>query len=117
MPAPTTVAEYLAGVPEADRVALEHLRQLIRETAPQAEEAVSYGIPLYRYRGHLVGFGAFKKHLSLFVTRSEVIERFAEELGSFQCSGTTIHFTAEHPLPDGLVRSIVEVRLAENEAA
>ena len=117
MPAPTGVDEYLAGVPEADRIALAHLRELIRETAPQAEEAVSYGIPLYKYRGHLVGFGAFKKHLSLFVTRSEVFERFAGELEPFRCRGTTIHFTAADPLPDELVKAIVEVRIAENEAA
>lgn len=110
------VDSYLAGVPDADRAALERVRSVIRSAAPDAEEVISYGIPLYKLNGHLIGFAAFKNHLSLFVTNSGVLKQFAAELEPFGCKGTTIHFSAENPLPDELVAAIVEVRIAENAA-
>jgi uncharacterized protein YdhG (YjbR/CyaY superfamily) len=96
---------------------LERVRAAIRSAAPEAEERISYGIPLYRQHGDLVGFGAFKRHLSLFVTSSDVGERFAKELEPYDVSHTTIHFTVDSPLPDDLVEKIVRARIAENEAA
>ena len=38
----------------------------IRETAPQAEETISYGIPALKQRGILVYFAAFKNHIGLY---------------------------------------------------
>jgi len=110
------VDEYLADVPDGDRKALERIRRTIRSAAPEADEVISYGIPLYKLNGHLIGFAAFKKHLSLFVTNSAVLKRFAAELEPFECKGTTIHFSAERPIPEELVTAIVEVRIAENAA-
>ena len=108
------VDTYLSDVPDADRAALTRLRSVIRSAAPEAEEVISYGIPLYKLNGHLIGFAAFKNHLSLFVTNSAVLEQFAAELEPFDCKGTTIHFSAENPIPEELVAAIVEARIAEN---
>ncbi|MDP4000408.1 MAG: DUF1801 domain-containing protein [bacterium] len=91
------------------------LRKTIRAAAPMAEEKISYNIPLYTYRGHLVGFAAFKRHCSLFVTNSSVPKRFAKELAPFTINHTTIQFTPDNPLPAALVRKIVKVRVGENE--
>jgi uncharacterized protein YdhG (YjbR/CyaY superfamily) len=110
-----TVDDYLAALPAKQRGVLEELRQLIRSAAPEAEEVISYGIPLYNYHGDLVGFGAFKRHLSLFATSSTVRERFAKELEPYEVKHTTIHFSPEKPLPSALVRKIVKLRIAENE--
>lgn len=112
----TSVDEYLAGLPRGTRTALERLRQTIQAAAPMAEEVISYRIPLYKYRGHLVGFAAFKNHCSLFVTNSEVLRRYRKELAPFTIKNTAIHFTADRPLPDELVRRIVRTRVAENSA-
>ena len=111
-----TVDDYLAGLPPRERAVLENVRRAIKEAAPQAEERISYRIPLYRHHGDVVGFAAFKKHLSLFVTSSGVGERFADELEGFDVKHTTIHFTVDKPLPDELIRKIVRHRLEENEA-
>jgi uncharacterized protein YdhG (YjbR/CyaY superfamily) len=114
--APKTVDEYLAAVPEKERAVLQELRETIRSAAPQAEEVISYRIPLYRHHGHLVGFAAFKNHLSLFVTNSAVRDRFARELEPYKVEGTTIRFSVDNPLPAALVKKIVKSRIAENEA-
>lgn len=116
MPATTeTVDDYLAALPPKEREVLGELRETIRSAAPEATEAISYGIPLYTQNGHLVGFGAFKHHCSLFVTNSEVRERFAKELEPYTINHTTIRFPVDDPLPASLVERIVRWRIAENE--
>jgi uncharacterized protein YdhG (YjbR/CyaY superfamily) len=111
-----TVDEYLEALPPKERAALEKLRAAIRSAAPEAEEKISYRIPLYTHHGHLVGFAGFKNHCSLFVTNSDVPKRFAKELEPFRINHTTIQFTVEKPLPVALVKRIVKARIAENEA-
>ena len=71
---------------------------------------------MYKQHGDVVGFAAFKNHLSLFVTSSAVGEQFAEELEPFDVRHTTIRFSVDNPLPAALVKRIVKSRLAENEA-
>lgn len=111
-----TVVDYLAFLPEDDRNVLQGIREAIRDAAPAAEETISYGIPLYKLHGqHLIGFGASKRHLSLYVIDSTVFERFERELAGFDYAGTktTVRFTADKPLPNSLVARIVESRMRE----
>jgi uncharacterized protein YdhG (YjbR/CyaY superfamily) len=115
-PSVKTVDDYLAALPAEERALLVELRQAIKSAAPQAEEVISYNIPLYKHHGHLVGFAAFKDHCSLFVTDSEVPKQFAKELEPYEVKHTTIHFSVENPLPAALVKKIVKSRIAENEA-
>ena len=110
-----TVEEYLQLVPKEMRMLLKELRQAIRSAAPQAEEVISYQVPTYKYKGPLVHFAAFKKHCSLIVVDKNILETFSTELQSYKTSGTTIHFTPDHPLPVNLVRKIVKIRIDENE--
>lgn len=110
-----TVDDYLDGLSPDERAVLESVRQTIKKAAPDAEETISYRIPLYRQRGDVVGFAAFKDHLSLFVTDSSVGDRFAAELEGYEVSHTTIHFTVENPLPDELIENIVRYRVERNE--
>jgi uncharacterized protein YdhG (YjbR/CyaY superfamily) len=112
-----TVDDYLAALPPKERAVLQKVREAIRSAAPQAEEVISYRIPLYKHHGHLVGFAAFKNHCSLFVVNSAVRDQFAKELEPYKAEGTTIRFTVENPLPAALVKRIVRSRVAENEAA
>lgn len=114
---PQTVDDYIASAAPEHQAVLRALRAVIKKAAPpETEEKISYGIPLYYYHGHLIGFGSFKKHCSLFVTGSEAREVFAKELKPFEINHTTIHFTPENPLPNDLVAKIVEFRAAENQS-
>lgn len=111
---PKTVDEYLAALPEEIRSVLTQLRKTIISTAPKAEEAISYGMPGYKYYGALVYFAAFKKHCSFFPGSSQVIKMY-EELKSFKTAKGTIQFTIDKPLPATLVKKIVKGRMKENE--
>lgn len=108
------IDEYLASLPARDRDALENLREIIRTAAPEAEEGISYRIPVFSWNGPLVFFAAFKNHLGFYVVSRQILEQFKTELNTYKVSGTTIHFSAAHPLPESLVTSIVQARIEEN---
>lgn len=64
---PTTIDEYLAGVPADERAALQKLRETIRSIIPDAEECISYSIPAFRLDGRIVGgFSATAKGCSYY---------------------------------------------------
>jgi uncharacterized protein YdhG (YjbR/CyaY superfamily) len=95
---PKSVDEYLARVPEPARGSLNKVRAAIRSVVPsEATEAISYGIPMFKYQGLLVGFAAFSKHCSLFPTSMAVMKTFKKELKAFQTSKGTIRFPLDKP--------------------
>jgi uncharacterized protein YdhG (YjbR/CyaY superfamily) len=111
-----SVDEYLGGVPEPARGTLKHIRAVIRSVVPaETTEAISYGIPMFKYNGMLVGYAAFKNHCSLFPTGSGVLDQFEKELKGYRTSKGTIQFPSDKPLPDALVKKIVRARVAENK--
>lgn len=112
----TTVDDYLAALPEDQRAALERLRTQIRKAAPKAIEKMSYGMPTFAHEGNLVHMAAFRDHCSFFPGRSGVAEEFRAKLEGFVTAKGTIRFTPDKPLPAALVKSIVKLRVAENEA-
>lgn len=113
-PVANSVEEWLERLAPEQRAALEKLRDQIRSVAKGAEEKISYGQPTYLLHGHLVGFGAFKKHLSFFPMNSTVIAGNAEALEGFATSKGTIQFTPEKPIPAAVVKKIVKARIAQN---
>ena len=113
--APKNVDEYLAGVPEPARSTLNRIRAAIRSAVPpEATEAISYRIPMFKYKGLLLGFAAFSNHCSLFIGPS-VMEAFKNELKAFHTSKGAIRFPLDKPLSGALVKKLVKARIAENE--
>ena len=115
---PTTatgrIDETLAALPAEQRAALQALRATIAAAAPEAEEAISYGLPAFRYHGRpLVSYSAFKAHCSFFPMSSALIEAHRHELAGFATAKGTLRFTPEHPLPNDLVERMVRERMAQ----
>ena len=109
-----SIDEYLAGVPEDKRAALEKLRKAILAVVPSAEECFSYGIPGYSVDGNsVVGFAAAAKHCSYFPMSGSVIATLKADLKNYDTSKGAIRFPADKPLPAALVRKLLKARLAE----
>jgi uncharacterized protein YdhG (YjbR/CyaY superfamily) len=113
---PKNVDEYLAGLPEPARTTLNKIRAMIRSSAPpEATEAISYGIPTFKYKGSLVGFAAFSGHCSFFPMNGSVVEEFKNQLKHFQTSKGTIRFPVDKPLSAALVKKLVKARIVQNK--
>jgi len=108
-----TIDEYIAIFPKNIQDILKKLRHVIGETAPEAEETISYQIPTFKLNGNLVHFAAFKKHIGFYPTSSG-IDTFRKELAPFEISKGTIKFPIDKPIPFDLVRNIVVYRVKEN---
>ncbi len=109
-----SVAAYLRAVPPAPRAALQKLRKIVKAAAPGATEGISYGIPMFKHHGMLVGYAAFKNHCSLFMSTA-ITTALKQELAPYDTSKGTIRFTPDKPLPTTLVRKLVKARIAQNE--
>jgi uncharacterized protein YdhG (YjbR/CyaY superfamily) len=114
----STIEDALAAHPEPERAALQHVIDIGRAIAPDAEDGVSYGVPALRVAGKpLVGVGVGASHLAVYPFSPAAIDAVRDELAGFAASKGTIRFTAERPLPDPVLRRLVEARLAEITAA
>jgi uncharacterized protein YdhG (YjbR/CyaY superfamily) len=109
-----TIDEYIAQFPKNVRGVLEELRRVIRESVPQAEEAINYGIPTFKLNGNLVHFAIFKIHVG-FYPMSSAIRAFEKELTAFKYSKGTVQFPLDKPIPFDLVKKMVKFRVRENE--
>jgi len=108
-----TMDEYIATFPENVQEILEKMRQTIREAAPEAKEAISYQMPTFKLNGNLVHFAAYKNHVGFYPTPSG-IDVFKKELAPYETSKGTVKFPIDKPIPNDLVRKIVEFRVKEN---
>lgn len=110
------VDDYLARVPEPARTTLSRIRAIIRSVVPaEASEDITYRMPVFRYRGLLIGYAAFPRHCGLYPMSPAVIEAHKDELAAFPTSKGAIRFPVDQPLPASLVRKLVKARIAENE--
>ncbi len=109
---PATVDEYIAQFPDNVQQILIRIRAVIKETAPEAEEKISYGMPGYTLNGGLIWFGGYKKHIGIYPRTAGVMP--LKEVTT--CKGTkgSVHFPLDAPMPYDLIRKIVEIRVTEN---
>ena len=110
------VGEYLStlGGADPDRAALHRVYTIAAETVPEAVEGTSYAMAALLYRGKgLVATVKGKKFLSLYPYSGNVIARLGDALTDFETTSGSIHYSAEHPIPDDLLRRIIEARRAE----
>jgi uncharacterized protein YdhG (YjbR/CyaY superfamily) len=109
----SVIDKYLESVTVSQRAALERIRKITREIAPTAEEAMTYGVPGFKYKGKFfLGFSVNKNHLSLYPA-SGAIEALKEELGSYDLSKGTIRFSEVNPIPEPILKQIIKYRLRE----
>ncbi len=106
-----TVDEYIAEFPEETRRALEEVRAVIREAAPDAVETMSYAIPTFDLKGrHLVHFAGYARHVG-FYPGADGIAAFAGELTRFKSAKGSVQFPLDEPLPLDLVRRVTAYRV------
>jgi len=111
-----SIDEYIAGFPPRTQKVLEEVRALIKASAPDATETISYAIPTFDLNGrHLVHFAGYAKHIGFYPIPSGMVA-FQEELAAYKQGKGSAQFPLSQPMPTDLIRRIVEFRVAENMA-
>lgn len=86
-----SVDEYIAQAPKEIQEKLRELRATIKTAAPDAQERISYGMPYYDYKGRLVYFRQWKKHIGLYIP-TPIVEEHKSELEGHETTDATIRF-------------------------
>jgi uncharacterized protein YdhG (YjbR/CyaY superfamily) len=109
----TSVDEYIEGFPKEIQTILAEIRAVIKKAAPQAEESISYQMPVYKQNGPLVYFAAFKNHIGFYATPN-ANQTFAKELSKYKQGKGSVQFPLDEPMPLELIEKIVRFRVKEN---
>lgn len=113
--APKDIDDYIAGFPEEVQKILKKVRTTIRQTAPEAEETISYQIPTFKLNGtYLIYFAGFKNHISLYPAPRGA-EEFKKELSAYEGGKGTVQFPLDQPIPYDLIKRIVKFKVKENQ--
>lgn len=110
-----SIDAYIAQFPCDVQAILNTLRKVIKQSAPDAQEKISWQMPTFVLHGNLVHFAAFKKHIGLYPAPS-AIEAFSTQLTAYKSAKGSVQFPMDLPLPYELISEIVKFRVAENMA-
>jgi len=111
---PTCIDEYISAFPAEVQKKLWQLLEVIKKSAPGAEEVISYGMPMLRLQGRLLYFAAFKNHIGFYPMASG-IATFKSKLKNYKWAKGSVQFPLDKPIPASLVSQIVKFRVRENE--
>ena len=109
------VDKYISQYPPPMQKLLEELRGWIQKLAPESEEVISYGIPIYKYKGMLVGFGGAKNHCSFFLCSGSFLSEHLEDIKGYKHTKSAVHFTSATPLTFALVKKFTLERMKQNK--
>lgn len=112
--AEASIDSYLASIEEPKRSTLAALRRSILDVVPEAEQCISYGMPAFKVQGKAVaGFAALKNHLSYLPHSGSVLDELEDDLAGYPRTKGSLHFAVDEPLPDTVVRKLVETRMRQ----
>jgi uncharacterized protein YdhG (YjbR/CyaY superfamily) len=100
----STIDEYLQELPPDRREALREMRALIHRVAPNAVEAMKYGLPSF---GELCALASQKNYMSLYVCEGDIVKSHLSRLGKVSCGKGCIRFKRITDLDLGVVETIL----------
>lgn len=104
------VQEYIDQFEGEQKTRLEKMRQLVLAEAPEAKEAIMYGLVGYKMNEKpLVYFGGFTNHTGFYATPNGH-EAFSEEFSKYKQGKGSVQFPLDQPLPVDLIRRVVAYR-------
>jgi uncharacterized protein YdhG (YjbR/CyaY superfamily) len=113
-PKVATVDEYIDLFPKNTQTKLKEVRKLIKKTAPEAEELISYAIAAYKLRKKaLIYFAGYEKHIGLYPLPHNIDPEFAEEIKPYVAGKGTLRFPLDRPLPLALIEKVVKHKMTE----
>lgn len=101
---------YIAQFDSDVRSRLEQMRTIVKQIAPDADEAIMYGLIGYKLdKKPLVYFGGFKSHVGFYATPNGH-EAFSEEFAKYKQGKGSVQFPNNQSLPEELIKRVVQFR-------
>lgn len=104
---PGTIAAYIQAAPAVAQPHLRALYALLKDVAPDAQEAIKWGNPFFVEPRFLFAFSAHKAHLS-FAPMAAALQAFGDELSQYQTTRNMLKIPYDQALPEELIRRIAE---------
>jgi uncharacterized protein YdhG (YjbR/CyaY superfamily) len=108
----TTVSAYIAAAPKESQAKLREIRALVKESAPDATEALKWGSPVLEAGRILFAYTAHKSHMNFMPTGS-ALAPVKDDLVNDKTGKDTIQFPYDKPLPKTLIRRIAKYRVKQ----
>ena len=111
---PKSIDEYISGFPQETQTALESIRTVIRNAAPNATEAIAYDMPTFKLNGNLIHFAAWKNHIGLYAISEKIYKIVENQLAIYNWKKGSLQFPLDKSMPLELIAEIVRLRVLEN---
>jgi uncharacterized protein YdhG (YjbR/CyaY superfamily) len=110
-----TFDEYLAEQADDSVIrTLAHIREVVTETAVDAQEGTSYGMPAWRVGGKpLLGVNVAKAHIGVFPFSPDVVDAVRDRLAGFDVTKGGVKCTPDRPVPDLVLVEMIRLRREE----
>src|SRR5258706_13360304 len=98
LPKPKNIDQYIKSFPAGTQKILQQIRAAVKNTAPAAEEVISYSVAAFKLNKRiLVYFAGWKEHVSLYpVPRGNQV--FEKEISDYKTVKCTLKFHIGEPL-------------------
>jgi uncharacterized protein len=115
---PKDVDAYIAGSAKEAQPILREMRRIVKETIPDVEETISWGVPIYKHHGQLGGFAAYKNHVSFgcdaLEAQSEV--RKTLEADGYKLGKETLQVRFDQGVPAAAIERVLRAKVKLNKA-
>ncbi len=103
------VAAYLGEVPAERSEAIAQLRRLCIEALPGYEESMDYRMPSYKRPGEEVevAFASQVSHITVYILRKSVLDRFRDELPNAALGKGTVRYTSPDKIEFGVLEQVL----------
>jgi len=106
-----TVDDYIAALPDASQERARAIRAAVHAAAPDATEAIKYGMPAFQVGGvSFLYLGVWKKHVALYpIYRGDAA--YEAQVGPYRAEKDSVRFALGKPVPLEIVSLIAKAQL------
>lgn len=107
------IDQFIDKFPTEVKDRLLKIRDLVKKLVPEAEEAMGYGVPSFKFNGKpLIYYAAFAKHIGIYPVPEAEGELLAK-IKKYQTGKGTMQFLHNEPMPYDFIEKIIKLRVEQ----
>jgi uncharacterized protein YdhG (YjbR/CyaY superfamily) len=107
------VQAFMKAIPKDSKPLFNKLQALVLGMYPEAEVAISYGIPMYRARGGWVGLGYWKEGVSLYTNNPKFIAGLKKKYPAIKTNKASINLRLTDPFPAAELKKVIRAAMEQ----